>query len=269
MEEEKINTAIDNNASDNSGSNKKVKLLIVVGGVILALIIVGVSMFLLKEKRAKEEIAYSQKIKEKAINYINKNVLGEKATAEITNISKDRDLYKIKLKIQANEYDSYISKDGSLLFPQVVDLNASTTPEEKPDAKAGENTNEKSTIGDFKVTKNEVCQENGKPIIYFFGSTGCPHCVWEKPVVEKVLNNFKDLVSFHKNIDSQKDMDVFLKYSEGGIPALVLGCKYYRVGSGEQSGEENETKNLTALICKLTNNQPSAICEPVKDLGGE
>jgi thiol-disulfide isomerase/thioredoxin len=189
-------------------------------------------------------------------------MLAGKATAEIINIVKDHDLYKIKLKIEANEYDSYISKDGGLLFPQAIALNTSTTPE----AKTEKNVNEKDTIGNFKVTKNEICKENNKPIVYFFGSIKCPHCVWEKPIMEKVLNNFKDFVSFHKNIDSEKDMDVFSKYSDGGIPTLVLGCRYYRVGSGEQSGEENETKNLTALICKLTNNQPSVICEPVKNL---
>ncbi len=56
-------------------------------------------------------------------------------------------------------------------------------------------------------------------------------------------------------------MEVFQKYSTGGIPTLVLGCQYYRVGSGETAGEEQEIKDLTGLICKLTNNQPAEICQ--------
>jgi len=67
-------------------------------------------------------------------------------------------------------------------------------------------------------------------------------------------------------MDSQADMDVFRKYSTGGIPTLVLGCKYYRVGSGERAGEEMESKVLTALICKLTENKLVDICNEVQDL---
>ncbi|GAI38261.1 unnamed protein product [marine sediment metagenome] len=63
-------------------------------------------------------------------------------------------------------------------------------------------------------------------------------------------------------MDPSADMDVFSKYSpEGYVPALVLGCKYYRVGSGEIIGEEEENKVLTALICDLTENQPNDVCE--------
>ena len=260
MEEKKIQ-------EESANNNKTIKLLIVAGIIILALILIGVGTVLFKEKNKKQEVAYFQKIKEKAINYINKNMLAGQATAEITNISKEHDLYKIKLKIQNNEFDSYISKDGNLLFPQVVDLNVSKDSKTKDNAKTEEKPNDKqTTIGDFIVTENEICKENEKPIVYFFGSSGCSHCVWEKPVVEKALDNFKDFVSFHKNIDSQNDKEVFAKYSDGGIPTLVLGCKYYRVGSGENAGEENEIKNLIALICKLTNNQPSKVCATVKDL---
>ena len=67
-------------------------------------------------------------------------------------------------------------------------------------------------------------------------------------------------------MDVDTDMDVFSKYSTGGIPMLAFGCKYYRVGSGEQSGEKEESEILTALICKLTQNQPTEVCDKVQDL---
>lgn len=108
--------------------NKKL-LLIIIGIIVFVLLIAGATAFLLKEKKVKEEIASSQKIKEKAINYINQNILVGKAVASITNISKEHDLYKIKLKIENKEFDSYISKDGGLLFPNVIDLNAPVPPQ--------------------------------------------------------------------------------------------------------------------------------------------
>lgn len=126
-----------------------------------------------------------------------------------------------------------------------------------------------STIGNFSVLEEEICQEDGKPIVYFFGSQSCSHCSWEHPLLESVVDKFGDLISFHNNIDSDEDSDVFQKYSQinqGYIPFTLLGCQYARVGSGENYGEELETNYLTALICKLTDNQPEAVCGEVESL---
>ena len=126
-----------------------------------------------------------------------------------------------------------------------------------------------STIGNFLVLEEEICNEEGKPIVYFFGSQTCPHCSWEHPIFEEVVAQFGDLVSFHNNMDNNEDTDVFQKYSQinnGAIPFMVLGCRYARVGSGELSGEETEKENLTALICKLTGGQSEKVCAGVEDL---
>jgi thiol-disulfide isomerase/thioredoxin len=126
-----------------------------------------------------------------------------------------------------------------------------------------------STIGSFSVTKEETCQEEGKPLVYFFGSPSCPHCTWEHPIFEEVVKKFEGLIALHNNMDTENDMEVFQRYSQinqNGIPFIVLGCRYVRVGSGENLGEEEETKALTALICKLTEGKPEKICEGVTDL---
>lgn len=126
-----------------------------------------------------------------------------------------------------------------------------------------------TTVGNFSVTKEEVCLEDGKPIIYFFGRSTCPHCSWEHPIMERVATKFGNKIAFHNNMDNQVDMEIFSKYSEinqGGIPFLVFGCKYARVGSGENWGETEEEKALTALICKLTDGEPEKTCEGVSDL---
>jgi hypothetical protein len=47
---------------------------------------------------------------------------------------------------------------------------------------------------------------------------------------------------------------------------LVFGCKYYRVGSGEGVGADQDTKDLTALACKLTGSKPTSVCDPLKDV---
>ena len=139
---------------------------------------------------------------------------------------------------------------------------AQATPTGEQAAVLGEQL--ETTLGRFSVTKDEVCLEDGKPVIYYFGSTSCPHCQWEHPIIQRVVKKFAGQIVFHDNTDKQTaDPEILQKYSQiqqGGIPFIVLGCKYARVGSGEDVGEKTEEENLTALICKLTDNQPEKIC---------
>lgn len=131
-----------------------------------------------------------------------------------------------------------------------------------------------STLGGFLVTDEEICSEKGKPLVYFFGSSTCPHCAWEKPIMNKVAEKFKGVINYHENFDNRDDSEVFLRYSQinpGYVPFLVLGCKYVRVGSGENQGatkeeaEKSEEEALTAILCKLTKNRPKDVCNNLKD----
>lgn len=209
-------------------------------------------------KKPESNVISKEKAGELALAYINENLLPEGMTANLEGEVVEEGLYKLKLKIDNEEFFSYITSDGKVLFPQGINLE-----EEVTETEGEEKAKEKGvTLGNFLVSEDEICLEDGKSIIYFFGSQGCPHCTWEHPIVEEVAGKFGDYISFHNNMDSDEDMDVFSKYSpEGYVPALVLGCKYYRVGSGETIGEEEESKVLTALICDLTENQPNDVCE--------
>lgn len=131
-----------------------------------------------------------------------------------------------------------------------------------------EGSNSKETIGNFLIDSNsEVCTELDRPVVYIFGSQNCPHCLWEDPIIKNVTSNFRGFISFHENVDNSNDREIFSKYStQGYIPLVVIGCKYYRIGSGESFGAEQEAKILTALICSLTNKEPSSVCSGVEDL---
>jgi thiol-disulfide isomerase/thioredoxin len=151
------------------------------------------------------------------------------------------------------------------LSGETKNQQAGVTPTAQPTQVALE-----STLGGFVLTGDEVCQENGKPIIYYFGYKGCPHCTWNHPIMEKVAKKFPNEIVFHDNMDKlDQDQDIQEKYSQfsqGAVPFFVFGCKYIRLGSGENYGEADEEKFLTALICKMTDSQPEKVCTPVKDL---
>ncbi len=245
-------------------SEKFSKLLLPASIIVAGIIIAGALVYLNQEKNKEtEDMAFAQQIAEKAIGYINENFNVGDNTASLIGIEDvGSGVYKIELKIGEQEYESYASKDGRLLFPEGYDLEE----EVKEESEENSTTQKRVTIGDFSVNEDEICREDGKPIVYFFGSSGCPHCTWEHPVIEKVAEKFGEYILFHDNLNSDADSDIFSKYSTGGVPTLILGCKYSRVGSGSRSGEEGESQALTALICKLTDSQPSNICNLVQGL---
>lgn len=238
-----------------SGKLKKNLILAVVIG---SLIIAGVIIY--KTIYKNSGFLPPHQAAEKTINFINQNLLPKGTTASLLNVIEENGLYKIHFKIGEREIDSYVTKNGKLLFVEGIDLDA------KPETSREPATEKTFTIGNFEVGKDEICKEDEKPIVYFFGSKSCPHCLWEHPILEKAARNFEGLISFHNNMDSQADMDIFGKYSNGSIPTLVLGCKYSRVGSGESLGEEEESNALTALMCKLTENKPTETCNKVQNL---
>ena len=156
-------------------------------------------------------------------------------------------------------------KSQNLQEEKVIGQQAEATPVTQPTPKALE-----PTIGGFSILKDEICYEEEKPLIYYFGYAGCPHCTWNHPILETVAKKFPTQIAFHDNMDKpDQDQDIQEKYasiSQGAVPFFVFGCKYARLGSGESYGEANEEKFLTALICKLTDSQPEKVCAPVKDL---
>ncbi|MFC2174985.1 thioredoxin family protein [archaeon] len=110
------------------------------------------------------------------------------------------------------------------------------------------------TIGYFRMVN-----EDPRPFAYFFGTTWCPHCKWEKPIFTRVAQKFPSITTHMVEVDLEPDhpeISTFNHYSPGGsIPLVIVGGNYYRVGSGEVLGEETEEQLLTALFCKISDNE--------------
>ena len=234
------------------------KLFIPVAIIIAGILIAGVVVFTNYSGSNGGEIS-SEKASERVMSFINETVLQGQAEASLVETIEENGLYKVKFSVEGEEVDWRITKDGQLVFPQTIDLADFDQGDEEDDAS--------KTIGDFSVSIDEVIIEEGKPVVYFFGSETCSYCQWEHPIMKEVVARFEGQISFHDNMDTDADGDIFSKYSaDGYIPATVIGGKYFRIGSGENLGEEENIKTLTALICKLTNNQPTEVCSSVQEL---
>jgi thiol-disulfide isomerase/thioredoxin len=126
------------------------------------------------------------------------------------------------------------------------------------------------TIGNFRDIEQATI--TGRPSAYFFGTTWCPHCAWERPVFLSVTAKFSGYIETKvTEIDLEQpalEMEIFNHYSpDGKIPIIVIGGKYFRVGSGESLGQATEENVLTAILCKASGDPIDECSEPeVKQL---
>ena len=213
-----------------------------------------------------------EEIEVTVIGFLTDYVVASGIDVEMINTTEveGANLYRVAVNVSAMDRSqvatSYISKDGKLFFPEGISIDE--FKEKVEQRKEAENRSraqqqeqqKQTTIGNFIVSEDEICMEEDKPIIYYFGSDGCGYCKWEHPIIVNVTSNFEGYISLHDNMNSDADSEIFSKYSTGGVPTLVFGCKYYRVGAGTGMGEEQESKALTALICDLTGNKPVEVC---------
>jgi len=109
----------------------------------------------------------SQAAADKAIAFINQNI-EEGATASLVQITEEKDVYKISLKINETPYESYITKDGKFLFPTGIDLE---TSQEQTSAE---------TTATASAAFAQCLTEKG---MKFYGSKNCSWCAKEKTLL--------------------------------------------------------------------------------------
>lgn len=130
------------------------------------------------------------------------------------------------------------------------------------------------TIGNIILTDQEMCSVDGKPSVYFYGTSTCPHCAFLKPYFKEAVEKFGDMLDVHAwyELDitpdvPEEDMVLMAKYNpQGYVPIIILGCKAYRIGTvHEQDQPKLEEQEIRAVLCKLTGN-PQEICGDIQDL---
>ncbi|HUV03277.1 MAG TPA: thioredoxin family protein [Desulfobacteria bacterium] len=206
----------------------------------------------------------------KTIDFIREYAVPSGVEVSLVNVTEmeNANLYTVTIDVSAQDASEvrevYITKDGELLFLGAIDLaefESLVELQKEQEEKRAQEQQQGPTIGNFIGSADAPCTEDGKPIIYFFGNTGCSACKWEHPIMERVTSKFEGYVAVHDNMNNAgTDRAVFNRYSTGSIPTIVLGCQYYRIGAGVRIGEEQEEKVLTALMCSLTGNKPEAVC---------
>lgn len=156
-----------------------IKNLILISIVIAGLLIAGALIYL-NQGKVTEEVSEGlspQQVAEKAINYINQNILAEGLTASLISVGEENGVYKIHLKIGEEEYDSYTTKDGKFLFPEGYDLEETPTAQNTEDESLQPSI--EGSISSAELAKFVGCLEKADFVIY-----GANWCGWTKKLVE-------------------------------------------------------------------------------------
>ena len=149
---------------------------------------------------------------EKAMSYINENLLLGMATAELKEVSLERGMYKIDLSVTGTtgltqEFTSYVTKDGQLLFPSAIELaDFESTLEETEEEEEVIIVEERVEV-DYS-NDPFIGPEDAQVTIVEFSDFECPFCsrayetVYEikeayEGQVKIVFKNFP--LSFHAN----------------------------------------------------------------------
>ena len=111
--------------------NKKLKTIFSV--IFISLLVAGGFWYF----RIVEGHLSSDEVAQKAIDYINANMLPENITASLVDVTEKDGIIKIDFEIQNKGYTSYVTKNGSTLFTEGIDLNKNTSivKQDRPDIK--------------------------------------------------------------------------------------------------------------------------------------
>lgn len=114
---------------------------------------------------------------QKAMSFINDIALQGQSTASLLETVEESGLYRIRIKIQDQEYESYVTKDGKILFAQGTKI--------AEPASAQQDANQQNT-GAQEFTKSDI------PQVQLFVMSFCPYGNQAEDAMIPVVNLLKD-----------------------------------------------------------------------------
>lgn len=159
---------------------EKLNKILIPIAIIVAGLIIGGAFLYTNQGRVKtptNESSSAQEIVTKAVDYINKNVLSG-VTASLTgDVTEENGMYKFRIKVNDQEYVSYVTKNGKLLFP-MEGLDLESNPNQ------AQNQNQGTTTGEV--------QKSDKPDVKLFVMSYCPYGLQAEKMFLPVYNLLKD-----------------------------------------------------------------------------
>jgi len=124
----------------------------------------------------------SQQVAQKTIEYINTNLL-QGQTATLVSVKETSGVYEFQLKLGAQEYTSYVTKDGKYLFTSGIDMRPATS------TKTGTKT----------TTSKQTCEDLAKaeaPLLEAFVVAKCPFGLQMQRILSEIVKNIPEAAKY-------------------------------------------------------------------------
>jgi thiol-disulfide isomerase/thioredoxin len=166
----------------------------------------------------------------------------------------------------------YTGSDGGTSGKTANDEQGNAQTEGSADDSIAQNTNTPAVLGElqtFTEYDSDICKEDGKPVVYLFSTTWCPHCTWISDTFDSWAKaNSDKITAYHWELDTNDNTlteavetevpsdhnSVYETFNpNGSIPTFVFGCRYGRVGNGFESEDdlEKEKAAFDAIVKEI------------------
>ena len=195
------------------------------------------------------QVISQQQAKDRIETFINANPLPAGEEITVGNISDENGLYKVTITMKANgqsqDIDSYLSKDGQILFPS-GGINIDDTIKQMQDAK---NNPQAANASGQAAAQTPV--KNAKPVVDLFVMSYCPYGTQMErgiiPAVQalgsKITFNLK-FVSYTMHGDNEQDENLRQYCIEQNMPTKYLN--YLQCFLKAQTGAATEAEACMA-----------------------
>ena len=130
--------------------------------VLIILVALGGAGYKFFGAKTSGSILSPEEAKAKAGEFINANLVQAGTEVEIKDIVDEGGLYRIVVNVGGQDFDSYLTKDGTKFFPQVLDMKAEAAGTDTSDTAAG-------------GSGSEVAAKSDKPVVELFVMSHCPY----------------------------------------------------------------------------------------------
>lgn len=157
---------------------------------------------------------------------IDENLLENGMTSTVSDIKEEYGLYKFKLNVGGQEYESYLTKDRKILFPSAVEFEKVKQEKENAEKEAAQ----------AKEDQKKNLIKNSKPQIELFVMSHCPYGTQVEKGMLPVVDLLKDKVDFQVK---------FCDYAMHGEEELKEEMQQYCISKNEPG------KYISYLKCFL------------------
>lgn len=201
-------------------NNKTIPVAIIVVGLLIAGVIIYTNYTKSPVEETVEEMISLEEAGARVISFIDKNILQGQAPISLIETLEEDGFYVVRFKVEEEEVEWRITKNGKLIFPQVIDLTEIEAEQEQP-----------SSLENFAKCLSEKGMK-------FYGASWCSWCKKEKELFGEAVEH----LPYIECIDEETE-EMTAECQEAGIS----GFPTWGLPSGEMVSGFKTLEELSEL----------------------